>query len=463
MALTNARGHYAVIGLGQSGLSCIRHLVKHNQSLVAMDTRLSPPGIHEMRRYFPQIPVYLGGLNQSILMKANEIVVSPGFNFHEGTLAPYQKAGLPIIGDIELFARSVSSSSSVIGITGSNGKSTVTTLLGDMIRASGKRVKIGGNLGPPALDLLSPHEDVDYYVLELSSFQLELTHSLHLTSGVVLNICEDHLDRYGQLSSYIAAKQRLYCWVRTAVINDDDPLTFQNAALPDSLLRFSLKVPTTGDVPCDFGVGIHQNEPYLMQGSTPYLPVKDLFNTHPSQVSNSLAALALASTCSLPKSAVLKVLKRFQGLPHRGEKIGTFSGVTFYNNSKATNIGAAVASIKGIGQSLSAHQKLILIAGGDIKGGNPNSLSPVVSRYINRAILLGKDARCLGKALAPIVPLNFVDSMEEAVHVAFTQTKPGDSVLLAPACSSLDGMFRNFEHRGDAFVKAVQQQAHHHE
>lgn len=459
---------YAIIGLGASGLSCVRHLAAQSVPIAVMDTRPSPPGLADMQAHFPHVPVHVGGLDTQALLQADELIVSPGFPFQDGRLRRYQKPDTTLIGDIELFARAVGDNIPIIGITGSNGKSTVTTLLGEMAKAIGVRAKVGGNLGYPALDLLQPSDpdNIDLYILELSSFQLELTHSLRLAAGVVLNICDDHLDSYTSRHAYIAAKHRLYPFTKTAVINRDDPASFTatetTAALPDRLISFGLSHPATPKITpptiAEWGITTHKGHDYLTRGQRPIFPVNDLFDCSDAQVANSLAALALGEALGWPLPPLLPVLSHFKGLPHRCEKVGVFSGVTWYNDSKATNVGAAIASITSVGRRLSPSQQLIVIAGGNAKDADFTPLAEPMARYVSTLILLGRDAQQLGHVIKASTDKQYVSTMSEAVSVATARTKPGDTVLLAPACSSLDGLFKNFEHRGEVFINAIREQ-----
>jgi UDP-N-acetylmuramoylalanine--D-glutamate ligase len=437
-----------IVGLGKTGLSCVRYLVKQKQSVAVVDTRNVPPGIAELRAEFPQVPVYLGSLPAEILLQAKQLIVSPGLSLHEPAIAQAIQQGIPALGDIELFARKAKAP--VIAITGTNAKGTVTTLVGEMLRAAGRDVRVGGNIGTPALDLLMEKEP-EFYVLELSSFQLETTSSLHARAAAILNISADHLDRYNSVDSYAAAKQRIYHNCEVMVYNRDDSKTTPNATYkvtPKNTLSFGLNKPAVNE----FGIEQNAGRFWLAFGSQQLLPVDELLIKGRHNWANALAALALGYAVGLPFDAMLVALRTFKGLAHRCEWVLERNGVNWYNDSKGTNVGATLAAIQGLGSAIVG--KLILIAGGLGKGADFSPLQTAVTQFVRTVILLGEDAPLFKKALAPTARVIGAATLQEAVILAQQEAKLGDCVLLSPACASFD-MFRNAEERGEIFKAAV--------
>ncbi len=423
-----------IIGLGKTGLSCIRYLLKKNADIAIVDNRINPPGLTELKNYFPNVPVYLGSFHENILSQADELIISPGVSLKEPAIAKQIKNGKPIIGDIELFARVARAP--IIAITGSNGKSTVTTLVGEMAKCAGINVGVGGNLGTPALDLLTDPEP-DLYVLELSSFQLETTYSLKTKAAVVLNISPDHMDRYENIEEYKAAKMRIYNGCEVAVMTPDTPSPL--APLPGGEGEFFI-----------------MQDKYLAYGKQKLLSIDELKIKGRHQVSNALAALALGAAAGLPMAAMLKALREFSGLPHRCQWVAKINNVDYYNDSKGTNVGAAKAAIEGLGRGMArrALTKIVLIAGGQGKGADFSELFPAVEKYTRAVILIGQDAPKLKAALTGASKILCANSMQEAVKFAAQEAQSGDIVLLSPACASFD-MFNNFEHRGEVFCESV--------
>ncbi len=429
-----------VIGLGKTGVSCIRYLIKEGFTVIAIDSRLDPPFLAELKRDFPQVEYYLGGFDHPILKQVEEVIISPGISLSEPVIKDVLQQGVRVIGDIELFARKVKKS--VIAITGSNGKSTVTTLVGEMLRASNKKVAVGGNLGTAALDLLD--EDVDYYVLELSSFQLETTYSLQAQAAAILNISEDHMDRYATLSEYLTAKQRIYTNCQSVVVNLDEPTTYAGVVLPKKVTSFSQNNPKA-----DFKI----LNCYLMHGDTKILEIGELKIKGMHNAMNALAALALGYRINTPISSMVEVLKKFPGLPHRCQWLANAGGVDWYNDSKGTNVGATKSAIEGLGEVTLG--KIVLIAGGIGKGADFSLLANSLTKYVKTVILLGKDADLIERALTGKSKFLRARSMKDAVQLAADEAESGDIVLLSPACSSLD-MFKNFEDRGNIFIEEVE-------
>jgi len=427
-----------IFGLGKTGMSCVRHLVHKNYNLAVIDSRTTPPYLEELRRDFPNIPVFLGSFEQPLNDKAEEIILSPGISLQEPAIIKARAGGVSISGDIELFARHATAP--IVAITGSNGKSTVTTLVGAMAKNAGIQVKVGGNLGTPVLDLLD--EQAELYVLELSSFQLETTLSLKTKASVVLNITEDHMDRYCNFDEYLFAKQRIYQNCATAIINRDDPLSYSNIKLPKKVISFGLNDNK------DFNI----NNGYLNHANKNLLKINELKIKGLHQVANALSALALGTAISLPEEIMIKTLREFPGLPHRCQWVAKINDVDWYNDSKGTNVGASCAAIEGLGKEIKG--QIILIAGGLGKGADFTPLQKPLKKYARAVILIGKDAPKIAAALNNCVPIIHAHSLENAVDLAQQNATPHDLVLLSPACASFD-MFDNFEHRGNEFTKEV--------
>ena len=433
-------GYSVVMGMGKTGVACARFLVNQGVTVQSMDNRTNPPGLMAIQAL--TIPYITGYFDSEQLLKANEIIISPGLSLKEPALAPALQAGVPILSEIELFARHVNAP--VIGITGSNGKSTVTTLVGEMIQRAGLRAQVGGNLGTPALDLLCQPAP-DFYVLELSSFQLETTYSLNPHAAVVLNISEDHMDRYANLSEYIAAKQRIYQGTGVMVLNADDPQVMAMQQPSRTMLSFSLNSDRG-----DFRVCSDQGELYLAQGQERLFPSSQLRLSGAIMRANALAALALGNAVGLAMPKMLETLRTFRGLPHRCVWVTQKQGVDWFNDSKGTNVGATVAALQG----LERPQRVILIAGGEGKGADFSPLKEVVAQHCRACVLIGRDASLIAKAIQDKTPLYWAKSMEDAVTQAANLAHPGDAVLLSPACASFD-MFNNYEHRGQLFEEVV--------
>ncbi|HEV2111608.1 MAG TPA: UDP-N-acetylmuramoyl-L-alanine--D-glutamate ligase [Gammaproteobacteria bacterium] len=434
-----------IVGLGKTGLSCARFLTAHGEEIAVTDSREHPPGLKDLRAMLPDAAVFLGGFSDDALKHADRVVLSPGVDAHTPFVAKARALGLPVMGDIELFAHYARAP--VVGITGSNGKSTVTTLLGVMAERAGRAARVGGNLGTPALDLLKDAEP-ELYVLELSSFQLEITESLACTAATVLNISPDHMDRYADLKQYAAAKERIFSGCRTAVLNRGDAAVRAMGAGAKARVSFGLDAPAAGD----YGVLGSGPGEWLVRGTERLMPASVLAMRGRHNLANALAALALGDAVGLPMAAMVDALQDFRGLPHRMEYLVTVNEVTYYDDSKGTNLGATLAAVEGV------TQPLVLIAGGDAKGQDFALLAEVLAKKARAAVLLGKDAPLLERAFAGRLPVRRVKDMDAAVQAAAELAQPGDMVLLSPACSSLD-MFENFEHRGRVFAAAVRRLA----
>ncbi|WP_137818124.1 UDP-N-acetylmuramoyl-L-alanine--D-glutamate ligase [Pseudomonas sp. 2FG] len=435
-----------VVGLGKSGMSLVRFLARQGVRFAVADTRENPPELATLRAQFPQVEVRCGELDVDFLCRADELYVSPGLALATPALQQAAVRGVKLLGDIELFARHAKAP--IIAITGSNAKSTVTTLVGEMAAAAGKKVAVGGNLGTPALELLQ--DDVELYVLELSSFQLETTEQLNAEVATVLNISEDHMDRYSGLPAYHQAKHRIFRGARQVVVNRQDGLSRPLIGEQVPCWTFGLNKPDFKG----FGLIEEGGEKHLAFQFETLMPVRELKVRGAHNQANALAALALGHALGLPFAPMLQALRAFSGLAHRCQWLRERAGVSYYDDSKATNVGAALAAIEGLGADIVG--KLVLVAGGDGKGADFSALRAPVGKHCRAVLLLGRDAQLLAAALdGEGVPLIHVKTLEEAVRKAAELTQAGDAVLLSPACASLD-MFKNFEERGRLFAQAVE-------
>lgn len=441
-----------VVGLGDTGLSVARFLAASGEAFVVVDSRVQPPGLAALQERLPNVAVEVGAFPSELLNSARRLVVSPGVALTHPALVAAAAHGVELIGDIELFM--ANAQAPVVAISGSNGKSTVTTLLGKMAEAAGKNVGVGGNLGPPALDLLSAERDL--YVLELSSYQLELVDKLSADVVTVLNISADHMDRYASLMDYHRAKHRIFRGAKTVIINRDDTLT--RPLLADSVKRLSFGLGKP-DLKA-FGLLEENGETCLAFEFEPWLPVSELGIKGRHNIANALAALALGHAAGLPREAMLQALREFRGLAHRCETVAGVDqvvsgkrGITWINDSKATNCGATLAAISGLSQA--GDMNLILIAGGQGKGQDFSVLEAAAQSRVKVAILLGEDAPQIARCLPASTEILFVEDMTAAVALAAEQAAPGDVVLLSPACASFD-MYSGFAQRGDSFRAAVE-------
>ncbi len=434
-----------IVGLGLTGLSCARYLQARDVPVVIIDSRRHPPGLAMLREQMFGVSVVTGGFDPRVFASAERLIVSPGVSIQEPQIRAARERGIEVIGDIELFAREAKAP--VAAITGSNGKSTVTALLGEMARRAGGEVAVGGNIGLPALDLLS--DRVELYLLELSSFQLETTRSLRPRVAAVLNISADHLDRYDDVEAYAGVKSTIYDGAQIRLFNRDDPRVMAMRGQPQANdLFFTLQAT---DSPDRFGVNLQDGEPWLCRGRQALLPVSELRLPGRHNRANALAALALGTALGLPMPAMLEALRNFSGLPHRTQFIAEHAGVRWYNDSKATNVGACIAALEGMAEEVGC---IVLIAGGQGKDADFSELAAVVERTVRAVVLIGRDAALLEDALAGVVPVVRAADMDAAVARASELARPGDAVLLSPACASFD-MFQNFGQRGVAFSNAV--------
>ena len=436
-----------VLGLGETGLSALRWLRKQGAEVSIADSRLHPPGVDDIVKTYPDIKVHTGPFVLDVLMDCDFIVSSPGVPLAEPALQAAILQGKRVIGDIELFALHRPASARVIAITGSNGKTTVTTLVGEICKRAGLNTVVAGNIGLPVLDTLDDKAP-DVYVLELSSFQLETTYSLKVDVATVLNISEDHMDRYDTIEAYAAAKARIYDHATLAVVNRDDPASL--GLTTTEAVSFGLNEAQNYS---DFGL-IEANGTWLSSGKRKLIPVSDLKIQGQHNVANALAAVALSINIGIEKSAIIQTLRQFKGLPHRVEWVANINEVDYYDDSKGTNVGATCAAIKGMTKA-GKPQKVVLLAGGDGKGQDFSPLLEAVQANARAIVLFGRDAPLIESVLlASELPIYDAIDLREAVAIAHKIASKGDAVLLSPACASFD-MFKNYVHRAEVFIEAV--------
>ena len=434
-----------VVGLGLTGLSCARYLVKQGYQVSVIDSRSAPPMLETLRRELPLVAVQTGAWNEQQIVDAGLLVVSPGVSLSEPVLAAAIAHGARPLGDVELFAREARAP--VIAITGANGKSTVTSMVGAMCREAGLDTAVGGNIGVPVLDLLREPEP-DVYVLELSSFQLETTTSLKARAATVLNITPDHMDRYPSLADYAAAKARIFHGDGVMLLNAEDPQVMAMQSLKRRTRHFGLGVPL-GEA--DYGIVRRGGEEWLARGERALMPCGEVPLPGRHNLANTLAAMALAEAVGVPFDAMRRAIVHYKGLRHRTEQVAERDGVRWIDDSKGTNVGATVAALNGM------DSPVVLIAGGDGKGADFSELREPVARHARAVVLIGRDASLIESALTAQVPVKHATDMRHAVALARQLAQPGDIVLLSPACASFD-MFRNYEQRGDVFTAAVREE-----
>lgn len=442
-----------VLGLGESGLAMVRWLAHQGVALRVADSRHVPPGLEHVRAAAPEAQIVCGEFTDNLLYGIDRLALSPGLAMQLPIVQQAQARGIAVVGEIELFAQALESLAwrehcKILAITGTNGKTTTTALVGALCRAAGQDVEVAGNISPAALDALLRRVQAgsppDVWVLELSSFQLESTLSLRVEAGAILNLSDDHLDRHGSMIAYAAAKARLFELSRCQVFNRDDVLVREllNADKPSR--SFGLDAANSAD---DFGLDAQGK---LCAGSTALMAGLDLQLAGSHNLANAMAALALCESIALPRVALLDALRQFRSLPHRVELVAQRDdGVRFYDDSKGTNVGATVAALNGLAQ------RVVLIAGGDGKGQDFSPLVEPLRQHVRAVVLIGKDAaRFQTETAASDVPMQQAWDMPAAVRAANTLAQPGDVVLLSPACASMD-MFRNYAHRAEVFVTAV--------
>ncbi|MEM8766932.1 MAG: UDP-N-acetylmuramoyl-L-alanine--D-glutamate ligase [Pseudomonadota bacterium] len=446
MSVMNGPQEQIIVGLGVTGLSCVRYLASQMDpgELRVVDSRSAPPGLAALQADFPEVRCDLAAVSVDY-RQAARVVLSPGVALDDPLLAGLP-AEVPVVSDIDLFCEAAAAP--ILAVTGTNGKSTVTSLVGHLLTAAGRKAVAGGNLGEPALDLLDLEAEV--YVLELSSFQLERTSAHHFLAATILNLTEDHLDRHGDMAAYLAAKQRIYRDCELAVVHRGESATYPPAAVP--FTSFGGDAPVSAS---DWGVRQEAGERWLVRGLEPVLPTRALPIAGTHNELNVLAAMAMAAAAGAEPEALARGAESYQGLPHRCERVRERQGVAYVNDSKATNVGATEAALAGLGATLEGDGRIVLIAGGDGKGADFRPLQELVRRHVRALVLLGRDAPALAAALGSAAVTHAVADLDEAVATAAELAGPGDLVLLSPACASLD-MYPNFAARGEHFTRAVE-------
>lgn len=448
--------HVLILGLGESGLAAARWCDRQGAHLRVADTRTNPPGLEELKCRLASADFRTGEFDKSLLDGIDLLVLSPGLSPGILVVIHARAQGIPVVGEIELFAqalRHLKQHVPVLAITGTNGKTTTTTLTGHLIASTGRSVGVAGNISPAALTALMNYQDKgalpQAWVLELSSFQLETTETLNATAATVLNISDDHLDRYIDLDDYALTKTRIFHGDGAQVLNRDDTRVRRMAIPGRKLISFGTDAPAAEE---DFGLRQNRGETWLMQGSRFLMPVSELPIAGLHNAANALAALALVHAIGIDAVSLLPALRSFKGLAHRVEKVTTLAGVTWYDDSKGTNVGATVAALEGLG---GVGCKSVVILGGDGKGQDFSPLKAAVAAHARAVVLIGRDGPLIGAAIdgCNVPVLNAVD-MDDAVRQSAALAQSGDAVLLSPACASYD-MFRNYGHRADVFRSAV--------
>ena len=455
MHLENKR--VLVLGLGDTGLSAVRWLKRKGAVVRVADSRVAPPHASLLQKAFPDVQIDTGCFKESSFQNIDLIVSSPGIPVSEPMIVQAHSSGIPVVGDVELFAQAVNrKASKIIAITGSNGKSTVTSMVGVMCKKAGLNTVMAGNIGLPVLDALLEVEnsakegktEPDVYVLELSSFQLETTSSLNADAAAVLNVSEDHLDRYTGMQQYADSKAKIFQGSGVQILNREDSYCNSMTIPGRTVKTFGMGEPQSED---EYGLINKEGSLWLAQDGQALMSVKELPVAGMHNAANALAALALCRSIGLPFEWLLQGLKEFSGLPHRVEWVLEIGNVNFYDDSKGTNVGATEAALNGM------TEKVVLIAGGDGKGQDFSPLKAAVANHARAVVLIGRDGDKIKSAISGCdVPVLRAESMDEAVRLSFTQAKAGDAVMLSPACASFD-MFRNYEHRAHEFVRAAKE------
>lgn len=434
----------AILGMGATGVSVAAFFASRDMPFDFADSRNNPPNFDLVKANHPQVNINLGSFDADLLCRYDRLIVSPGISLAEPALVKAKQLGIELLGDFELFLEQANAP--VIAISGSNGKSTVTALLGKMAEDSGLSVGIGGNLGTPMLDLLDDQHKL--YVIEVSSFQLELLNDSRGAISGLLNISPDHLDRYKNLQEYHTAKHRIFRGASKAIINREDVLTRPLISTQVPMISFGLNQPDLGS----FGILEGIKDGYLSYGIERLMRVDQVALKGTHNLANVLAALALGHGADLPMQGMLETLKTFNGLPHRCQLIAEVNHIRFINDSKATNVGATVAAIKGFGVKNS--KNMVLIAGGQAKGQDFSGLKREITDFVKSLILMGEDRNNMALAVEGCCEITYADSLDQAVIHASQVAKSGDTVLLSPACASFD-MFEGYEQRGHCFEAAV--------
>jgi UDP-N-acetylmuramoylalanine--D-glutamate ligase len=443
-----------VLGLGETGLSLARWLVAQGARVRAADSRDLPPAFAVLRVELPQVEIHCGAFCNETFSDIDLIAISPGVPLSDPAVQRATARGIPVVGDIELFAQQLAvndckPTTKVIATTGANGKTTVTSMVGAMCRAAGLDTEVAGNISPAVLDVLLRRKgkQPDVWVLELSSFQLETTSTLNADASTVLNVSEDHLDRYAGMAAYAAAKARIFQGDGVQVLNCDDARSLGMMLPGRKHVTFGLNEPSGAD---NWGIERSSNDIWIVQGRQRVLNANELQVAGLHNVANALAALALCRAIGLSLTPLLDALRGFKGLPHRVELVAEINGVVYYDDSKGTNVGATVAALQGLGRPA------VLIAGGEGKEQDFAPLHPVVAQHARAVVLIGRDANKIAAALQGCgVAVVHAHDMADAVRQSAALAQPGDAVLLSPACASFD-MFHNYKHRAEVFVSAVQ-------
>ncbi len=484
MIMQLAGRHVLILGLGESGLAAALWCARQGARIRVADTRANPPWLVELQRRIASAEFLPGEFDKSLLSDIDLLVLSPGLSGGLMVVLHARANGIPVVGEIELFAKALTALDRrppLLAITGTNGKTTTTALAGHLLAATGKNVGIAGNISPAALTALMDFQDAgalpEAWVLELSSFQLETMESLNPTASVVLNVSDDHLDRYIDLNEYAQTKARIFQGSGVQVLNRDDLRVRRMALAGRRLITYGLDAPADSN---DFGLRSRSGMPWLVQGECFLMPVSELSIAGLHNATNAMAALALCHALGFDAAQLLPALRAFRGLPHRVEKVADIGGVSWYDDSKGTNVGATVAALEGLAPQLAAltgqlsaagresgkdgnnlpngnqdYPKIVLIAGGDGKGQDFSHLTKAVKRHARAVVLIGRDGPLIEKTLINTgIQMESASSLEDAVRFAQRLAHSGDAVLLSPACASFD-MFRNYEHRAQVFVAAV--------
>ena len=439
-----------VLGAGLTGISCARFLQKHHLNFSINDSRKNPVDVNNFTHEFPNATLLTGEWNTKYISEADVILASPGIDLTINEISDHISEHCDVMGDVELYCRLAKTP--IVAVTGSNGKSTVVSLLAYLGNALGFNTKLGGNIGVPVLELLESKinnqnidPSIDYLILELSSFQLETLHSMNALASCILNVSDDHLDRHKTIENYTRIKQRIYSQSQMAVINRDDSATHVNTSVKQ--ISFGSDIPTNNN----FGLLSTSGLTYLMQGKNKLIELNELPLAGAHNALNYLAALALGQQAGWSMNNMVNNLAGFEGLPHRCQRVESHDGIQWINDSKATNVGATLAAISGFAKLLIPNQKIILIAGGDAKGADFEPLAHAINQHISQLYVLGKDAHKFIEISDSCIQ---VKSIEEAVKQANSYANKNDIILLSPACASID-MFKNFAERGNVFMSAV--------
>lgn len=437
---------FLVLGLGRSGMATLRWLVAQGATVRAADSQFDAAKAEALQAEYPAVEIISGAFEDNLLAQVDIIVASPGISTAIPLLQEARTRGIAIVGDVELFAQFRPTTARVIGITGSNGKTTVTSLVGKMCEAAGLNAIVAGNIGLPVMEALM-QETPDVYVLELSSFQLETTASLVLDAATMLNLTQDHMDRYDDLQAYAVSKARIFYHATVQVLNRDDAWSMLMARPQLAQKSFGLSAPESNT---EYGLTEGENGLWIALGDQQLMNVSELKLIGTHNLANAMAAMGLCAAIDVPQHAMLKALYAFDGLPHRMQWVADYDEVDYFNDSKSTNVGATIAAVEGLAQTV------VLIAGGEGKGQDFAPMAKVADK-LSAVVLIGRDAKLIEDVLlSTSVPMYRALDMSEAVNISKKLAKAGEAVLLSPACASFD-MFDNYQHRGEVFIEAIQQ------